>query len=645
MFTIRKVRADCTVDFAAEELKKYLRMMMPRAGEITISYEPGAVEGYRLGLFEDFGIHFEGKDPNLDDVVHIQTDECGGILAGSNPRSVLFAVYRFLKCNGCRFLFPGAEGEHIPRKQVEPVSYHHAASYRYRGHTTEGAPSLEQVLLYIDYHAKQEMNTYGLYEIYPYHNDYYSHRYNQELRPPEQLDRELVEQWDVLFQAELAKRGMQICGGGHGWTDRVAGFDPRDRAAYQRGEKQLTEEIRNNLAMIGGVRGLWRNDPSFTNLCMSRVDLREKYITLMADYLTENPLFMHSSVLLADLSRNHCECPECQKKTPSDFYVMLLNGIDEKLTQRGVRTKLHICAYVDCMFPPTQERLRNPDRFILKATPISRSYSSGIDENTVYPPMQPYVRNKWRAPKTAEEYYSYFRGWQALFPECESLIYEYHYWWPQYKDPGAIRMSRRIYEDVLSWKLLNASGCIQDGSNKSFWPNGFFDHIYGATMWDDAIDYDRELEDYYRHIYGEDWGLVYDCLLGISDAFDHSYMSGEKSADPEMGVYYNPAHAQDLERVKVYTDRLAEAAAAHLRMPTRPQSLCWRLLTRYAEYIERFSQVAILACKGEYEKAKEAFEQFRLDMGTYTYETERFFDFSPAMKSLSYLVAQPPKKK
>ena len=102
------------MDFAASELKKYLRMMMPGCGEISIAYDPKATDGFRLGLLEDFGLPNEAEEVELDDVVHIDTDENGGILAGSNPRSVLFAVYRFLKENGCRFLFPGADGEYIP---------------------------------------------------------------------------------------------------------------------------------------------------------------------------------------------------------------------------------------------------------------------------------------------------------------------------------------------------------------------------------------------------------------------------------------------------------------------------------------------------------------------------------------------------
>ena len=107
MLTIKKLRADGVLDHAAQELKKYLRMMMPECGEIDIFYDPAATDGFRLGLLEDFGLPCEAEDVVLDDVIHVDTTENGGILAGSNPRSVLFAVYRFLKENGCRFLFPG----------------------------------------------------------------------------------------------------------------------------------------------------------------------------------------------------------------------------------------------------------------------------------------------------------------------------------------------------------------------------------------------------------------------------------------------------------------------------------------------------------------------------------------------------------
>lgn len=154
MLHIYKLRDDSVLTFAAEELKKYLRMMMPQEKVINITLDPDTKEGFRLGLLEDFNLPCKAEDPLVDDVIHIVTDEKGGILAGSNARSVLFAVYRYLKLNGCRFLCPGAEGEYIPKKAVAPQKYHKLADHRYRGHAIEGDPSLEQVLDYIDWHDK-----------------------------------------------------------------------------------------------------------------------------------------------------------------------------------------------------------------------------------------------------------------------------------------------------------------------------------------------------------------------------------------------------------------------------------------------------------------------------------------------------------
>ena len=56
MYRIFKITSNTTIDFAAEELKKYIRMMMPRCGEVPISYAPDAKDGFRIGLMSDFGL-------------------------------------------------------------------------------------------------------------------------------------------------------------------------------------------------------------------------------------------------------------------------------------------------------------------------------------------------------------------------------------------------------------------------------------------------------------------------------------------------------------------------------------------------------------------------------------------------------------
>ncbi len=49
MYRIYKTTSSPVVDFAAEELKKYLRMMMLECPEIDILFDPQAKEGFRLG--------------------------------------------------------------------------------------------------------------------------------------------------------------------------------------------------------------------------------------------------------------------------------------------------------------------------------------------------------------------------------------------------------------------------------------------------------------------------------------------------------------------------------------------------------------------------------------------------------------------
>ena len=110
MLFVNKITSDSVVDYAAGELKKYLRMMMPEAGDVRISYAPDAADGFRLGLMQDFGLDVsDAADTALDDILYIDCDERGGIIAGDNPRSVLLAVYEYLRQNGCRWLFPGVD--------------------------------------------------------------------------------------------------------------------------------------------------------------------------------------------------------------------------------------------------------------------------------------------------------------------------------------------------------------------------------------------------------------------------------------------------------------------------------------------------------------------------------------------------------
>ena len=639
---IYKLRSNNTIDFAAEELKKYLRMMMPEKGDIAIELKTDAVDGFRLGLLADFDIPCECDDPKLDDIIHIEVDGSGGILAGSNPRSVLFAVYRLLKLNGCRFFYPGPEGEYIPHQDIQPTSYHKLADHRLRGHTVEGHPSLENVLDYIDFHAKEELNAFGLYCLDAYQRKYYMHPLNTKNRPKEAYDGDVVEtQWRALYESELMKRGMILFSGEHDMIPAAMGFDLAAREEYRSGAKKIDENIRPYLAMINGKRGLYKNEILNTNLCISNPIVRTMIAEQAVKMALEKPHLDYIGFTFADGSKNHCECEACRQKRPSDWYVLILNEIDEKFTERGISTKVLFSFYVDTMFAPTAERLNNPDRFLFQFCPIARSYMTSITENTVIPEPLPFRHNDWDRPKNTEEAYSLFCEWKKVFPGPYA-VFEYHFWRRQYRDPGTMSIARRLYEDTISHRVMETCGCMQDGSNKSFWPNGFAEYIYAETLMHRDVDYEKELTAYYAALYGSDWEKVVNYLERISDAFSFAYMDGELSSDPQRGTHYNPERAEYLDKVAELCAQIRAIEGKRGPGKVRVQGIAWRLLLRHARYCEGLAAVMREKCVGHNRLAMEMYDQFLLDFGKYDYETERYFDFGLAANANKIIVGTMP---
>ena len=642
MFKINLMHFDNVAVFAAEELKKYLRMMMPDCGDIEISVCPDAKDGFRLGFLEEFGLKNEADDVLLDDIVHIDTTENGGILAGSNPRSILFAVYRFLRLNGCRWLYPGVDGDYVPMQDIVATKYHKKADHRFRGHCNEGAESQTCMLETIDFYAKQEINVYMIeFDIpFTYYNSYYAHRYNENNRVPEPVTYDQVLQWKRQCEVEISKRGLQFHDMGHGWTADPFGIPSTD--GWKVSDFPLTDEQKGYLAEINGVRGTWHGVPLNTNLCMSNPKVRDIMTNGIVEYAENHKNVDYLHVWLADGTRNHCECAECKKAVPSDFYLMIMNELDQKLTAKGLATRIVFIAYVDTMFPPEQVEIENPKRFSLLYAPITRSYSSSINENTVIPEPQKYVRNNWETPATAEQNLSLLKEWQKNWTG-PAFSYEYHFWLHQYKDPSGLYIARRIYEDIRGLKYMGIDGFVEDGSQRSFFPNGFAIYIFAETLVNRDCVYEEVLEDYFSHVYGEDWKSAYAYLKKISDAFDFSYMSGECSKDLSMSKYYDPERAVEFDNVKEYAQQIKSICETHMQMPTRPQTVSWRLLLKHAELCEGVAAYMKEKCIGHdafaYKTALEVFDNF----GKYEVEIERYFDHRTAFRALTRPVEKPKK--
>ena len=629
MYQIFKITSHPTVDFAAEELKKYLRMMMPESGEIFIARDASATKGLRLGLMQDLGLDTsEAEDVELDDIVHVDVDSEGnGILAGSNPRSVLFAVYRYLQENGCRWLFPGVDGEFIPMQDIVAVKYHKMADCRYRGQCNEGAEYQPNMMEAIDFTPKIGLNVFMIEFFVPqwYYDCYYNHDYNP-TREKEPVDERTILQWKRQCEAEISKRGLQFHDMGHGWTAAPFGADCRENVTIDEATA-YPEEMFPYIAMTSGRRGLYqpRPHPYNTNICMSNPRAREIANRAVVEYAAKHRNVDYLHVWLADCYNNHCECDECRKKTPSDWYVVMMNELDEMLAKEKLDTRIVFICYVDTSWPPLTEALRNPTRFTLLVAPISRDYTVPVREDIADVTYPPFRHNDNELFTDVNQYVKVGQEWQDKC-RVRAMLYEYHFYVNQYMDPGVLRFARVVYDDIINYKKHGLNGLINDCSQRSFWPNGFAFFLYGQVQFDTSLKFEDLLEDYFSHAYGEDWRKIVSLFEKIGKAIDRDFLCGKRSADMRVNKRYNPAVAEELREMPRIAEEYHALLEAHRTNPYRAQTVAYKLLRYYIEYCTGLAKCLIPRCYGATTEAKAMFEKFLADFGKHEHELGTYYD-------------------
>nr|MBQ4319571.1 DUF4838 domain-containing protein [Clostridia bacterium] len=624
MFTINKITSHTTVDFAAEELKKYLRMMMPRRGEMPVAYAPLAQDGFRLGLMSDFGLDIsDAEDPALDDIIYIDTDENGGIIAGSNPGALLIAVYRYLRFQDCRWVFPGVDGEIIPLKDgVVPVRYRKKATHRYRGQCNEGAEFQQNMMETIDFTPKIGMNTYMLeFDIpFVYYNSYYSHVGNT-VREPEPVTNEQVLQWKRQCEVEIQKRGLHFHDMGHGWTNEPFGLDSKHRGDLP----PVPEEVRPFLAMVDGERKFHRRVVD-TNVCMSNPKVRDIMAQYIADYAeTQNNVdFLH--IWLADGTKNHCECEECRKKTPSDWYVMMLNDTDAELTRRGLDTHLVFIVYTETFWAPLEEKLNNKKRFTMLYAPIFRKYTETYGETPDPSQLTPFTLNNNVNPRGMGACLAYLNEWKKLW-EGDCFCYEYHFWRHQAYDPSNMYLSKLIYDDIKAQKQNGLEGIVEDGSQRSYFPTGFPFYVYGETLYDASVSYEELKEDYFSHAYGKDYKQVIEYLEKLSSLVDFGYMSGHYG-------YEYPEILPSLREVNKVVEDFAPVIEANKNQPLRAQTVAWRLLEAHKDYVIGVAESMAFLAEGKRAEARARFDALIDEFSKREIYLQNYFDLRIMVYSL-----------
>lgn len=615
---IKTKHTEETAVYAAEELKKYLDAMCPGfCTGIEYTDNTDRADAVILGLMSEFGIETpEIKDPITDDILYIDVVNGSGLIAGSNIRSILLAVYVYLKEAGCRFIRPGKDGEYIPTRDMSDFSckYRHAASYPFRGECIEGAVSFEHIRDTIIWSPKVGMNMFMLEQVVPYNyiSRWYKHLSNTVLAD-EKVSFEQVGEYVKELDLLIKKVGLQHHALGHGYMLEPYGVHYIDRSV----EYHLSDEAVADTALVNGKRGLFSRSPNFTQLCYSRKDVRKKLVDWLVSYVKKKPFIDFLHVWLSDSINNQCECESCKPHRISDLYVKMLNELDEALTAEGLNTKIVFILYVDTKWAPLHERINNPDRFIL-LTALTRDYSMPYDDTKYEGEFPEYIKNQYSLPSSFPFNMRCIEEWKRAF-NGRKFAYEYHMYVHHYDDPGYVRLSELFLEDCKNIGKFGFDGLISDQTQRSFFPNGLAMYTFAAGMFDTATDFDGLSEDYFKSAYGADYKLAKDYLYAIS-----KYMSPDDikittdivDADAELGSTKkldrkswvgNPVMQENFRIAMTLAEEFKPTAEAHLDMANSTHARSWMLLYHHTEYVRLYADVLLASSLGDNDAAQKKY--------------------------------------
>ena len=513
-----KYTTESVIAFAREELQKYLQLL-----DISANLT--------LGLFHDFGLQADVRDPVLDDAIAISVKDRKGYIAGCNGRSVLMGVYRLLEQWGIRWVRPGPNGTYIPAAAtVCDVQLLERPEKRHRTMCIEGAVSIENVLDMIEWLPKVGFNGYYIQfsDAFIFFDRWYSHRQSP-VKEPEPFSYEKAREYVERMTDEIKKRGMLLQRMGHGWNcDPFGvenhGWDPVDPAT-------VPQEYLDLCAMINGERKLWMNQPISTQLCYSNPKVRKTMVEGVLNYVKEHPEADFIHFWLGDYFNNTCECPNCTERVYSDFLVMMLNDITDELVRQGLSTQLGFINGYNASWPPGKERIRNTERTTLTFAPISRTFCESFPEGFQQKEIPPYELNNFDLPRSVDENLAYLYQWEQCY-DGDVMNFDYYLMWDHILDAGGEGIARVIHQDIRNFKSLGVSSFISCQLQRNAFPTSIAMTTMAKTLWNSAVEFDSIRRDLYAAAFGEDAADALCEYFGtLSAGFDIGAIRSQRPVD------------------------------------------------------------------------------------------------------------------
>jgi hypothetical protein len=481
---------------AAAELAHYLPQLAPvkavaRAPRAVVP--EGSAPAIVLGLPEDlkgFGLGALPAPRPLDDAIALVPKGSVLYLTGSNPRSVLFAAYRLLEELGAVFLRPGPDGEVLPKRDglalpARPIR--EEASYRHRGVSIQGSPRLEHVLDLLDWMAKKKMNSFQLMFRHSgvfWRDGYTSPEMDAASRAVRLSDADCLALDDQVI-ARVKELGMVLHRVGHGWTTAAAGYAGYDWETMT----ELPQGVRRPwLAEVNGKRELFHGQPINTELCYSNPEVRAALVEEAAVYARQHSEVDVLCVWMSDTRNNKCECAGCRKKTPSDWYALVIDEIAARLKAERLPTRVNFLAYQDLLWPPIGKAFA-ADNVVFMYAPIWRCFRHPLadprcGQEEALTADRPAL-NRCQLPSTNRVYAEVARQWQPL-GLGDSFLFDYHLWWVLFEDGMGQDIGAVMAQDVKDLRDFGLNGLISCQAMRAFYPLPYLPNVMADMLWDRA---------------------------------------------------------------------------------------------------------------------------------------------------------------
>lgn len=549
-------------EFAAEELARYYAKI---TGEFLPRYTQKQTDAIPIYLGSPGYMESQGYDVPLSQLRYdgyvLTVTPTAIFITGKEKRSILYGVYRLLETAGCKWMFPGPEGEqipHIPNLKFAPCEIIDNPDFEVRAscddtHRDEIVDSYwEETLEKFDWACKNRLNSY--YGGVSISGDVFA-------KP--------------LYMREITKRDFMLEAGGHAMIHYV--------------DKSLFDQNPELFRMKDGVR---RADGNFCSMNPQAVQM---VVDGIGNLLEKVPSVKRFHIWFDDtFEGSWCDCEKCKDLTPAMQCFNVVRAVANAFPQLAVDFLLYHDSEDTSSITETL-----PPNVSAEYAPRERCYAHSIADTTCH-------RNK--------EYYQRLLNAHKIFPS----IYPFEYYGDMILfNKMGVNLQHTIAKDFSDYKNLGVNAIKILMFNRYSWFAYKLNMVtFARCAWNLSADVMKIREELCRTYYGncaEDMMKFYRLQEEFTNAMfefcGYTQVFDIRNITP-LNQEFGEKHLQDMKRAKqtlaqmeqVLENAVTKAESIPIKGFLNQERICLQFTAKEAEITRRFMEARHALAFGELSK-------------------------------------------